>query len=175
MQSRIRARKIFRALYALGALALALLVFWPKVSISMEPRDEKEVIWLYTLRNDSLLPISDLTKQKTVFEHTVKPCLKRWSYNVGTAAEMDNACGVEHVSALRSGDEHTFRCMVPTLDPPTDQIGGELELRVDYRYLRIFHASTAACFEYAPKADGSPRYIRRSCATPARTLPYAPC
>jgi len=171
MQARIRARKIFRALYAIGALALALLVLWPKVSISMEPREDA-ALWFFTLQNESLLSITDITKQKTVTSTTVKPCIDEFEFALPPAGERKSACGTEHIAMLRPGDAHTFRCMVPTMIPPSDQIGGSVELRVDYRYLRIFRPAWTACFEYAPKADGLPRYIRRSCSTPARTLPY---
>ena len=89
--------------------------------------------------------------------------------------EAKSACGLEAVPFVRSGDQHTFKCLVPTAVPPSDQIGGSVQLRVDYRYLGFIHTSTTACFEYAPKADGLPRYLRRACSTPARTLPSPPC
>ena len=126
----------------------------------------------HTFQNESLLSITDITKQKTVTSTTIRPCIDKWTFALPPEGERKAACGTEHIAMLRSGDAHTFRCMVPTMIPPTDQIGGSVELRVDYRYLRIFRPATTACFEYAPKADGQPRYIRRSCATPARTLPY---
>lgn len=171
MKVRLRVRKVLRALYAIGGLALALMWFWPKVTISMEPRDDA-ALWFFILQNESLLSITDVTKQKAVTLHTIRPCIKEWTFALAPEAERKSACGTEHIAMLRSGDAHTFRCMVPTMIPPTDQIGGSVELRVDYRYLHIFPGSTTACFEYAPNADGLPRYIRRSCSTPARTLPY---
>ena len=174
VQARLRARKIFRALYAIGGLALALMWFWPKVTISMEPRDDA-VVWLYTVRNDSLLPISDLTKQNDV-SLTIRPCIDMGKTIWSIGREAKSACGSdEKVSVVRPGDQHTFKCLVPTAVPPTDQIGGSVQLRVDYRYLRFIPMSTTACFEYAPKADGLPRYIRRACSTPARTLTSPPC
>jgi hypothetical protein len=168
MRTRLRVRKIFRALYAMGALALALLVFWPKVSISMEPRDDA-LMWLYTVRNDGLLPITNLTKVDAPLLLIIRPCIDKGTLAVGNGKE--SACGTETVPVLRPGDQHTFQCLVPTFVPPTDQVGGSVELRADYRYLRFIRTSTTACFEYAPKADGLPRYLRRACSTPARTLP----
>lgn len=159
-----------------GGLVLALMIFWPKVAISVEPLDGG-AIWFYTLRNDSLLPITELWKPKTVPEIVIRPCIALEEVKLAEVPKvgLKSACGGEYVPMLRSGDAHTFRCLVPTFDPPTDQIEGSLELRVDYRYLRFFRGSTTACFEYAPRDDGKPRYIRRACSEPARTLPYEGC
>lgn len=169
--ARLRVRKIFRALYAIGGFSLALMWFWPKVNISMEPRDDA-VVWLYTVRNDSLLPITNVEKVNDT-SFTIRPCVNEFELKLGP--DRKSACGPETVRVLRSGDQHTFKCLVPTFDPPTDQIGGSVQLRANYRYLGFIPMSSTACFEYAPKSDGLPRYLRRSCSTPARTLTSPPC
>ena len=171
IRARIRTRKVLHALFSLGGVALALLVFWPKVNIAMAPRDDA-VVWLYTIRNDSFLSIYDVTKDNNVaFE--VRPCIDEFKLAIGSETKSD--CAAEKVAIVRPGDEHTFKCLVPTFVPPTDQIGGSVQLRAHYRYLGILNLSTTACFEYAPKSDGSPRYLRRACSTPARTSTSPPC
>jgi hypothetical protein len=158
---RAQTSRLWRAARVLGyiaAFAISLIVFWPKAGLSMVNRDDPRV-WLFLLRNDSFLPIWDATKQSKV-ELIVKP-----DGMTALVKLTQNDCEPETLPMLWPGDEHTFKCHVPGIESGATVVGGNVYLRVKYRYLGLFRPSAVACFKFEQtRKDAAYQWIRRGCS-----------
>jgi hypothetical protein len=149
--------RAFLAFCTIAGTILALVVFWPRVTISMMS-DPRPLAWLYVVKNDSFFSLSDLTGTGQVLRIDVGREGGRVS------ASNDPADYTEDVPVLHSEDEHTFHFPVFTFDPPAAERGGRVEIHVDYRYMKLFRRSVAACFELVATAGStSLRWLRQAC------------
>jgi hypothetical protein len=141
----------------IGAV-LAPLALWPKLSLSVVPGND--AVWLYTVRNESLFPLSNLR----ALGH-LKSIQFPWT---GGEARLTGFCpdyAWENVSRLRPGDEHTFRCPAFAFDPSIVGMAGRVEIHAKYRYLSVFERSVDACFELEQlRSNMKYHWLRKACA-----------
>ncbi len=155
-------RRTARVLGVVVTFAISLIVFWPRVSLSIVNRDDP-MVWLFSVKNDSLLSIWDATTESKV-DIVVRPD--------GVPDDIpalmtitQNDCAPETLPKLRSGDEHTLKCHVLGITSGATVADGNVNLRVKYQYLGFFRPSAVACFKFEQtRKEVAYQWIRRACS-----------
>jgi hypothetical protein len=116
-----------------------------------------DALWLYTVTNQSLFSLHSVVGKCTIREIRLP-----YTAGGGTIRNIESFAP-QFVAAIRSEDEHTFRCPAFAADENTPERGGRVEIRATYRYLGFLPRLVDGCFELEATGDASRVWVRTAC------------
>ena len=132
---------------------VGLVAFWPRLSVTILP-DSDLLVWQYSLKNDSFFRIS------------ISPTCHAFRLGFRGGMQMTDVGfipGTARPVAIRSGEEHVFRCTSifgEAAPQPLD--GGKVGVDLACRYLGVSF-SKRACFELSSARGGPPQWLAAAC------------